>query len=465
MSDEIDFPKLDKLNLQKELVKKLTEASNLIKSTSAPFRVISHYDADGLTAGAIICAVLLRLGKQFHTSLCHNLEPESEIYNELAAAQSDVKIFSDLGSGQLEVIEGLAGWSIILDHHKPPRDSSANNLIHINAHNFGLNGSYEISAATLAFLLAITINSQNWDLISLALAGAIGDKQHKNGFKGVNQSLVTAALATGLLEEETTIKLSGKTILDAITRSTDPYIVGLSNNRSAVNELLKSLHIDPEARVEDLDDEQIQRLASYLVLKLLEQGIPPEDAEELITTKLYTKKSKIELEELSHQINACGRMDKMGIGVAVGLGDGWAIEYAKKLRNEYKSKIREGLKRLEETGLKELKNVQYFYESKPELAGTFAGIGMMYFFNQSKPVIALTKTDKNIKVSGRGTKRMVSRGLDLASVLSTSATELSGTGGGHNIAAGATIPLDTDKKFLERVDELVGEQLNSNKSD
>jgi len=42
MSDEIDFPKLDKLNLQKELVKKLTEASNLIKSISAPFRVISH---------------------------------------------------------------------------------------------------------------------------------------------------------------------------------------------------------------------------------------------------------------------------------------------------------------------------------------------------------------------------------------------------------------------------------------
>ena len=109
----------------------------------------------------------------------------------------------------------------------------------------------------------------------------------------------------------------------------------------------------------------------------------------------------MELEELSHEINACGRMDKMGVGVAASIGDGWAIEYAKKLRREYKQKIREGLSRLETNGPKELDNIQYFYESTPEFAGTYAGIGMMYIFNQDKPVIALTKTDDDIKISGQ----------------------------------------------------------------
>ena len=123
------------------------------------------------------------------------------------------------------------------------------------------------------------------------------------------------------------------------------------------------------------------------------------------------------------------------------------------------------VKKLEKEGLSELKNIQYFYESVPEFAGTFAGIGMMYFFNQRKPVLTLTKTAKDIKVSGRGTKRLVDRGLDIAIILSKVATELGGTGGGHNVAAGATIPLETEKRFLEMVDKLVGEQLNDELGD
>ena len=108
-----------------------------------------------------------------------------------------------------------------------------------------------------------------------------------------------------------------------------------------------------------------------------------------------------------------------------------------------------------------MQNIQYFYESVPEFAGTFAGIGMMYFFNQRKPVLTLTKTDKDIKISGRGTKRLVESGLDMAIILSQVASELGGTGGGHNVAAGATIPLEHEKVFLEMVDKLVGEQLNN----
>jgi RecJ-like exonuclease len=38
-----------------------------------------------------------------------------------------------------------------------------------------------------------------------------------------------------------------------------------------------------------------------------------------------------------------------------------------------------------------------------------------------------------------------------------------GQGGGHNVAAGATIPRKKTDKFLEKVEEIVGETLGKNK--
>jgi RecJ-like exonuclease len=55
----------------------------------------------------------------------------------------------------------------------------------------------------------------------------------------------------------------------------------------------------------------------------------------------------------------------------------------------------------------------------------------------------------------------VRKGLDLAGALHEAATELGGVGGGHPVASGATIPEGSEKKFLERVDKLVGIQLGS----
>ena len=463
MPSEKKFPEIKSLSLPEGLIPKLTEAANLIKTTNAQIRVISHYDADGLTAGALLCALLLRQRKRFHISLVHNLDPDSELFTVLSGAGPQLKIFSDMGTGQFKSIAGLPGWNIILDHHRLNDMKEVKNIIHINVHLFGLNGTFEISGATLAFLLAISISSQNWDLIKIALAGAIGDKQNKNGFKGLNEMLMRTAVDLGLIKEDLELKLRGTNVLEALVTSTDPYFVGISNNEDRVKKLLQSLHIDPNTKLNALEKPAMKRLASYLTIKLLEQNVPPEDAEDMITKKYRSSDVDVDLEEYSHQINSCGRMNQMGVGVAMCLGDVKAMEQAVELRKEYKKKIREGLKRLEKEGLLEMQNIQYFYESVPEFAGTFAGIGMMYFFNQNKPVITLTKTDKDIRISGRGTKRLVESGLDMAIVLSKVASELGGTGGGHNVAAGATIPLENEDKFLEMVDKLVGEQLNHEK--
>ena len=78
-----------------ELCKK---AAGIIRSfpKSTRVRVVSHYDADGITAAAIMCKALYRAGYNFHTTLMRNpfdkgLERVSKEDNELNSFQSSLK--------------------------------------------------------------------------------------------------------------------------------------------------------------------------------------------------------------------------------------------------------------------------------------------------------------------------------------------------------------------------------------
>jgi RecJ-like exonuclease len=76
-----------------------------------------------------------------------------------------------------------------------------------------------------------------------------------------------------------------------------------------------------------------------------------------------------------------------------------------------------------------------------------------------RPIVAFAeKNDEETKVSARGTAALVGRGLDLAAVMTDASRAVGGDGGGHDIAAGGTIPAGSEEAFLERADALVGEQ-------
>lgn len=51
----------------------LKKAAGIIKKHDYA-RVISHYDADGITSAAIICTALIRIGIQFHSSIVSKLD-------------------------------------------------------------------------------------------------------------------------------------------------------------------------------------------------------------------------------------------------------------------------------------------------------------------------------------------------------------------------------------------------------
>jgi single-stranded-DNA-specific exonuclease len=85
----------------------------------------------------------------------------------------------------------------------------------------------------------------------------------------------------------------------------------------------------------------------------------------------------------------------------------------------------------------------------------------MYFLDQEKPVIAISRVENVARMSTRGSQYLISKGLDLASACRVAAESVGGNGGGHDIAAGATVPADREGDFLDALDRIIGEQFKA----
>jgi RecJ-like exonuclease len=76
---------------------------------------------------------------------------------------------------------------------------------------------------------------------------------------------------------------------------------------------------------------------------------------------------------------------------------------------------------------------------------------------------ANVEEQKLAKFSARTIDIMTNRGVNLGNIMQVAAERCQGNGGGHNIAAGAQVPLDKVSMFIEVVNELVGKQLKGEK--
>ena len=77
--------------------------------------VVSHVDADGLTASAIICTALERLNKDYKPLFFRQLDGSA--LDEVADLGADLVIFTDLGSGMIQEICDRDLQAVVADHH------------------------------------------------------------------------------------------------------------------------------------------------------------------------------------------------------------------------------------------------------------------------------------------------------------------------------------------------------------
>src|SRR4030042_599314 len=392
--------------LPDEFSDSLKHAVKVVNSASF-LRVVSHYDADGLAAAAVIVGALSRAKKQFHLTITKSLD--KEVLQSLAKEGNEAILFLDMGSGQIDGLETLKAQVAALDHHKPIRKSKK--IVQVNPHFFGLDGMTEACASTVSFLLAVMMDPCNWELSPIAIAGMIGDRQHMGGMKSVNQQILDYAREKGFIEVQRGLNLKGTTIADAIADSADPYFVGLSGRKDNVMAFLESMRLNPDHPMGSLDDVHRRKLTSMLSLRLMGQGCRPETVEELVTDVHWIPSMNITAFDLADLLNACGRMNYEGLGIAICMGDKEALARASEVRREYNGKILTRLTEIEAGGVIHKSHIQYFEAPDPSLAGAQCGLAMQYILDQSKPTLALSKVKGSVKVSSRGTKYLVSKGL------------------------------------------------------
>ncbi len=437
------------------------EACNMLKEhieKDSVIRIISHNDADGISAAAVIANALAEENVQFHTTIIPRLKEDT--VNQLRSEKYDLFIFSDMGSPFIKEFNTYKHDVIVADHHQVDDTQSESNVIHVNPHLFEIDGSRDLSGAGSAYLTVRDLDKKH--LAYFALVGAFGDMQGQDGFRGVNELIVEDAVESGNLEIHEDLKIVSKAsepIFKSLAYTFSPPLPKISGDLDGAREFLERMNLSYGIKFTDMEDEEKDLLKEALI------SVNPDIFGDCYVVPKETPLLR-DLEEYSYILDACGKNKKQGLGLSIALGEkDHALDAAVKLQRQYRDQIVKGLEWVKKQGAEQLNSIQYLYSEDKVLKsvmGTIASIGLsVELLDDTKPVLGLSRLHKDIKISGRTTREMVAKGVNLGKALKDSSNNFNGTGGGHDIAAGAMIPYESKDNFLHLVDEMVEYQLNN----
>ncbi len=447
---------------------------------TAPIRVVSNYDADGISACAVLVKALNNEGRKYSVSIVNQLT--NDIIKELSREDYKYYIFADMGSGQLALLnEKLAGKQmIILDHHEIPDVTYGDNIFLVNPHIFDIDGGKEISAAGVSYLFAKALNPKNVVMAHIGVIGAIGDVQEqKEGFPRLVNEILEDAKRAGLLDVRKGMRFYGsqtRPLHKLLEMTSDPYIPDVSGSESKAIQFLHDIGIEPKMggsfkKMNDLSDEETKRLATAIILKRSSSEENPEDIFGYNYILLNEKEDSPlrDAREFATLLNACGRLNKASLGIGCCLGDDQIKRKAIAHLADYKRALMSAMNWIRDN--KENGNViegDKFViinagdKIQPSIVGTV--ISIMAKAGDYEDGTVLLSLGQNIdgttKVSIRVAGMKPQQNIDVRSIVSKLAEHVGGEFGGHQQAAGALIPTDKEKEFIEKAIELLSDRNN-----
>ncbi|MGC9345206.1 MAG: DHHA1 domain-containing protein [Candidatus Bathyarchaeales archaeon] len=443
--------------------------------------VFSHLDADGIAAAGIIGKALFRIDARFRVRITQWID--EKLIDEVLSEKPQLLVFTDLGSGYIDLLgEKLADFKIvILDHHQVIGEKAAN-FVHVNPHLLGVDGARDISGSGVSYFVAKAMDKANVDLAPIAVVGALGDMQDKYDQRtlgGLNAKIVEDARNAGLLTVEKDLIFFGREtrpIHRTLASTTSPFIPGISGEEDKSLAFLVSLDIKPKhgekwRALRDLSEEEKKRLCSTLADYLVSKGLHYEVSNLIGHVYILNREEPWtplrDAREFAVLLNATGRMDRPSLGVSVCMGDrGSALEEANKVLEEYRRTISKYLGWVMEKPerMRELENIYVVYGEDfidDKIIGAISSILSISLPNPEKPLIAYANVEEEglAKVSARTIDIVTNKGVNLGEVMQVAAEKCLGKGGGHNIAAGAQVPIENINIFIKLVNELIGKQL------
>ncbi|SEA17345.1 RecJ-like exonuclease [Haloplanus vescus] len=462
-----------------ELAERAAACADRLRHADAVL-LASHIDADGLTSAAIAATALERAG--IPVDVVFERQLDEAAVASIAETDHETVLFTDFGSGQLDIITEYddAFTPVIADHHQP---ADAETTYHCNPLLEGINGASELSGAGATYCLARALEDEetdNRDLAALAVVGAVGDMQGgPDGLTGANEGIVAEGVDAGVVREGTDLAMYGRQtrpLPKLLEYASDVRLPGITGDESGAMRFLSDLDIDLREDGEwkrwvDLTAPERQTLASALLKHAVTRGVPSARVDDLVGTT-YTLLAETEgtelrdVSEFSTLLNATARYDRADVGLAVCLGDREAaLERARTLLRNHRKNLSEGIDLVVEEGVTVEEHLQWFdagTQIRETIVGIVAGMALgSEGISRDQPIIAFAATEEGeVKVSSRGTHALVREGLDLSAVMREASRSVGGDGGGHDVAAGATIPAGEQAAFVAAADDIVGEQLS-----
>lgn len=437
-------------------------------------RIISHLDADGLCASAIIAKTLVHKHIIFRISTVQNIK-NIDIQRYINNHEKHI-LFIDCGSLQIEdIIAHCKNKNVLIfDHHPIEKKDIPGHIIHINPLLHNLNPNTDICTSGMAYFWAKHTNQTLAEQFSqVALMGAIGDMQELNGFHGLNKLILRDAIEHHSVVQEKTPRFFGiqSKPLTKLLAECEFDIPNINRSLPQAERFIQKIGICPTLgdraiRYMDLTKAE-KRLLCHAIEKSREQCIHPKD---FYWTTYSHKHQPLgsatrDLRESASLLNACGKLAKPSIGLGLILQDQGCLKLANHISKAYAQHMNKALRWYQankhDTDAIVTKKNLIILQTQDNIVESMIGpLTAMVANDQTTKkgsmVMCLAHTqEEKTKISLRATPSIASE-FDLCALMH-SITKKIGNGecGGHAHAAGGLIDRNSQDKFISTTLELL----------
>lgn len=415
-------------------------------------RIISHFDADGISSAAILIKMLARMDKGFSVRIVKGLD-EQIIEEELDKHSNDVIVFSDLASGSLDYFQNLKSPIFIFDHHEIDKTKLNSNIQIVNPHLTEDFEANDCTGAGICYFFAKYIDPRNIDLAKIAIIGMMGDRHETNN--SISNRMIIDDCSDLELRKGLTLYPSTRPLKRTLEYSTSPYIPGVTGNSKGVFELLRDSRISYDKSLLDLDQNEMSRLVTAILIKCVGSA----DAESFLGNIFILKffNTKEDAREISTLINACSRLGNHDVAIAYCLENFKAKDEAMEIYTKYKQELMSGLKVAE--NMDKIQGKKFVIMNAQDkiddaIIGTICSmLSTPSNFEEGTILIGMAYNQDKIKVSARIAGR---NGRNLKELMEKTISEFKVDNpnslaevGGHKLAAGCVIEKEKEQSFIE----------------
>lgn len=420
----------------------------------ARVRIVADDDSDGVTSAHCVSTALQRAGYEVDLKIMPVHSPSD--VDDAFAETRDAYVVLDCGSAVIDTIDAAGFPTLILDHHRV-RDVTVQNTFEVNPRRLGGDKVEHVSTSILAALFAVTVGD-HWDVSFAGVAGAISDRQHLGGWRGLTKYVADGAVQNGILSPSPGFTLVGATMEEAIVESLDPFFEHYTGKPEAVRALLARHNIAPTESPVLITGEKGMRLAKELTDGLRARGVVTDRMYPLYDERYLLRHTSgvSTVFGVSQLLEAATAAHQHELALKTLRGD---VAAAKQIRALHKKRLEGLLREIERlrSNVHEMRHLRWAETKDGSNTGVYAHTLLSFVHGDDKPFVIVSNQGDLSKLSSRGSPRLYRAGIDLSIGMGRAAEKVGGHGGGHPGASGATIPSARRDEFLRHLDEVLGQ--------